>query len=231
MSFFNLGISTARYPISIHAINIFFYFNMISDYYMQPGGQHHQDIFLTLDEVPFNSDSVPKFLWGGPSGDWRGLKTYGVNFMMALTPIEEPFSRGLLRMLFDQFLLKNQGVDIQLPDNLSQLKLDRVYRCTQNILKIHKQAAENNNESPTAYLKLNSSSCSYSPGHEIIRNKPVLVILPSCGCFFACNDPLEHLVMKHWTKIFETLKRVAITSARKNIITIVIATSEKKSEM
>ena len=194
---------------------------------MQPGGQHHPDIFLILDEVPCNSDSVPKFVWGGPSGDWRGLKTNGVNVMMALTPIEEPFSRGILRMLLDHFLLKNQGVDIQLPENLSQLKLDRVYRCTQNMLKFHKQVAENNNKSPIAYSKLNSSSCSYSPGHEIIGNKPNLVILPSCGCFFACNDPLGHLLIKHWTKIFATLKSVAIKSARENIVTIVIATAKK----
>ena len=200
---------------------------MISDYYMQPGGQHHPDIFLILDEVPCNSDSVPKFVWGGPSGDWRGLKTNGVNVMMALTPIEEPFSRGLFRMFLDFYLSKHQGVDIQLPENLSQLKLGRVYRCTQNMLKFQKQVAENNNTSLFAYSKLNSSSCSYSPGHEIIGNKPDLVILPSCGCFYACDDPLEHLFIKYREKIFTTLKSVSSTSARENKITIVIATAKK----
>ena len=186
----------------------------------------HQDIFLILDEVPCNSDSVPKFFWGGPSGDWRGLKTNEINLMMALTPIEEPFSRGLFRMLLDHFLSKNQGVDIQLPDNLSQLKLDRVYRCTQKILKFHEQVAEKNNKSQFAYSKTNSSSCIYSPGHEIIGIEPDVAVLPSCGCFYACNKPLEHLLLKHWTLIFETLKRVANSAGDKKA-TIVIATAKK----
>ena len=177
---------------------------LISDFYI-----HHQDIFLILDEVPCNSDSVPKFFWGGPSGDWRGLKTNEVNVMMALTPIEEPFSRGLFRMLLDHFLSKNQGVDIQLPDNLSQLKLDRVYRCTQKILKFHEQVADKNNKSQFAYSKTNSSSCIYSPGHEIIGIEPDVAVLPSCGCFYACNEPLQHLLIKHWALIITTLKRVA----------------------
>ena len=194
---------------------------------MQPGGQHHPDVFLILDEVPCNSDSVPKFVWGGPTGNWRGLKTNGINVMMALTPIEEPFSRGIYRMLLDFFLSKNQGVDIQLPENLSQLKLDRVYRCTQKVLKFHEQVAERINKSPFAYSKINSSSCNYSSGHEIIGNKPEMVILPTCGCLYPCNDPVEHLLIKHWTKIFETLKGVAVTSASEKKIIMVIATAKK----
>ena len=39
----------------------------------------------------------------------------------------------------------------------------------------------------------------------------------SFGTTVLTGEPLGHLFIKHWTKIFATLKSVAIKSARENI--------------
>ena len=47
--------------------------------------QTTKDIFLLLDEVPCNSDPGFECVFHGkPSGDWKGIKTNGVNLMMGL---------------------------------------------------------------------------------------------------------------------------------------------------
>ena len=139
--------------------------------------------------------------------------------MMAFTPIEEPFSRGLSKMR------KEEGVKIQLPTNISELKLHRVYRCSQDILKFHEGIAKRINKSPLAYSKLNSSSLAPTTGHEIYGNKPEVFFLPSCRCFYPCSKPVSHLMVKHWTKILQVLNSAKKCAGKK--ITIVIATAKK----
>ena len=74
-----------------------------------------QDIFLLFDEVPCNSHCR--------SGDWSGLKQNEVHLMMALKPIGD-FIYGSEELIELCFL-----------DDMENLQLKRVYRCTQSILQ------------------------------------------------------------------------------------------------
>ena len=130
---------------------------------------NQREVFLLLDEVPCNSNSgCPKFFWGGPTGNWKNLDKNGINIMMALKPIEEPFSRGLFKMVYDYLHSNNKGIEISLPENLPQLRLTRIYRCTQNISKFHDHVTKELNKGLFSTNKLNTSSCTNSPGSEFI---------------------------------------------------------------
>ena len=71
--------------------------------------QTTQDIFLLLDEVPCNSDpGFDNICYGRPSGDWKGLKTNGVNLIMALKPIDNSSSKGMFSYLIDNILSRKK---------------------------------------------------------------------------------------------------------------------------
>ena len=45
-------------------------------------------------QVPNRDPGINSSIYGRSSGDWKGLKTNGVNLMMALKPIENAGSKG-----------------------------------------------------------------------------------------------------------------------------------------
>ena len=138
-----------------------------------------------MDEVPCNSDfGHPNFLWGrSSSGDWKGLNSNGVNLMMALKPVEDE-SRGIFTALADTILSRETGVDLCFPEDIVQLKLQRIFRCTQNITQFYEMVFKSLNKNFINYsTNVNSSSISYSPGHEIYGEPPEILLLPQCNCF------------------------------------------------
>ena len=171
--------------------------------------QPPKDIFLLLDEVPCNSDNaISKLAWGKSSGDWRGLNSNGVHLMMALRPLGEGDTRGVFTGLAD-YILSKENLDLLFPTHLMQIKLRRMFRCTQSIGRFHEQVVKGikmcyTNLSPN----VNSNSISYIPGHEIYGDIPEILLLPKCPCKSHCKNPMEHLFTLHKTKIFALLKRV-----------------------
>ena len=64
-------------------------------------------MFLLLDEVPCNSNKFGfNLVWGKSSGDWREIKTNGINLMMALRPIGE----GETRAVFTGYCDESSGI-------------------------------------------------------------------------------------------------------------------------
>ena len=187
-----------------------------------------RDIFLFLDEVPCNSNwGTVNLLWGKPSGDWTGLNNSGVNLMMALQPINDNFhQKGFLTDLLDKFQKKDSSLKVSFPQDIPQIKLDRVFRCTQNITKFYEVIT---NEMSTLSLigyynrnaSFNSDSLSYSVGHDIHGNLPEILLLPQCDCFWSCKFPLEHIFTRHKTKILGLIRRVKsqIKSQKLTVIT------------
>ena len=91
--------------------------------------QTSQDIFLLVDEVPCNSDpGFGNIFWGSSSGDWKGLKTNGVNLIMALKPIDN-----------SSILSRKKTIDLHFPEDIAHLQLSRVYRCTKNIAEFYQK--------------------------------------------------------------------------------------------
>ena len=102
--------------------------------------QTSQDIFLLLDEVPCNSDpGISSLLYGRPSGNWKGLKTNGVNLMMVLKPIKDSGYSGLFSGLLDKILSRKMAIDLCFPENIAHLQLSRIYRCTKNIAEFYER--------------------------------------------------------------------------------------------
>ena len=70
------------------------------------------------------------------TGDWIDINSSGINLMVALKPVQDG-SRGVVTVFFDWLLSREASLDLWLPENLVQLKLSRIYRCTQNITKFY----------------------------------------------------------------------------------------------
>ena len=172
--------------------------------------QTSQDIFL-LDEVPCNSD--PGFVniyYGRSSGDWRGLKTNGVNLMMVLKPIKNSNYKAIFSYLIDNIMLRKTAIDLYFPENIAHLQLSRIYRCTKNIAEFYEEivTAMKKPGLMTVNDGINSSSISYSPGHEIHGDHPEVLLLPRCNCFNYCRNPVEHILQANETQILAMLKRI-----------------------
>ena len=168
-------------------------------------------IFLLLDEVPCNSDpGFGSIFWGSSSGDWKGLKTNGVNLMMALKPIENSRSKGAFSDFLDKILSRKIAIDLFFPENIAHLQLRRIHRCTKNITKFFEEIVKHMNEADLTEenQSINSSSILYSPGHEIHGDYPEVLLLPKCNCFGNCKNPVEHLLQGNKTKILDMIKRI-----------------------
>ena len=171
--------------------------------------QTSQDIFLLLDEVPCNGDSG-KWYNRRPSGDWKGLKTYGVNLMMVLKPISSFSIQGIDAHLVDKIMSRKRAIDLCFPENFAHLQLSRIYRCTKNIVEFYEEIVKhvNINVFNKVNFGINSSSISYSPGHEIHGDYPEVLFLAKCNCYGYCKNPVEELLQANKTKILAMLKRI-----------------------
>ena len=173
--------------------------------------QTSQDIFLLLDEVPCNSDpGFGNIYYGRSSGDWTSLKTNGVNLMMVLKPIENFSTQGLFSYLIEKIMSRKPAIDLCFPENIAHLQLSRIYRCTKNIAEFYEEIVTHMNK-PGLNIEsfgINSSSISYSPGHEIHGDHPEVLLLPRCNCYGYCKNPVEHLLQANETQILAMLKRI-----------------------
>ena len=172
--------------------------------------QTSQDIFLLLDEVPCNSDpGFANIFYGRSSGDWKDLKTNGVNLMMVLKPVEQSDNKGIFSYLIDKIISRKMAIDLCFPKDIAHLQFSRIYRCTKSIAEFYEDiVAHINKPGKTGVTGINSSSISYSPGHEIHGDQPEVLLLPRCNCFFDCGNPVEHLLQANKCKILAMLKRI-----------------------
>ena len=171
--------------------------------------QTYQDIFLLLDEVPCNSDpGFDDIFYGRPSGDWKGLKRNGINLMMALKPIGASGFKGIFAYLLNKMMSRKTAIDLCFPGDIAHLQLGRIYRCTKNIAKLYDEILAHMNKPNQVNYGINSSSISYTPGHEIHGDNPEVLLLPRCNCFDYCKIPVEHLLQANKTKILAMLKRI-----------------------
>ena len=188
-------------------------------------------IFLLLDEVPCNSDpGYPNVLYGRPSGDWKGLKTNGVNLMMVLKPIENSNSIGIFSYLLDKIRSRKMSIDLCFPEDIAHLQLSRIYRCTKNIAEFYEEIVTHINKPDLTGRNygLNSSSISYSPGHEIHGNHPEILLLARCNCADYCKIPVEHHLQENKTKILAMLKRIQ-SKFSVSKVTVLIDTSDDEN--
>ena len=175
-----------------------------------------------LDEVPSNSDpETLNSLWGTPSGDWTGLNLDGINFMMALKPTQEGSNTGIFNLFYNAWYSIGNSLELNFPENIPHLNLQRIYRCTENIRMFFEVIVKNLNNKNGIYAEsINSNAISFRSGHEIYGATPEIILLPKCNCFGSCKTPLEHLFIAHKTKIIAILKRISSILKSKNLVVI-----------
>ena len=172
-------------------------------------------MFLLLDEVPCNSDSGSvNFCFGERSGNWTGLRSNGVNLMIALKPIDDGNDIGLFNYTWMRCKKQEPGLDLCFSKELEHLELCRIYRCTQRLSQFYEAIISKYNTASSLDhgSQINKKSKSYTPGHEIIGECPEVLLLPKCTCSNSdsafCFIPQEHLLVSHKTKIFALLRRI-----------------------
>ena len=193
--------------------------------------QTSQDIFLLLDEVPCNSDpGFDNMFFGRPSGDWKSLKTNGVNLMMVLKPVDNSVMKGFYSFLIDKILSRKTVIDLCLPDDIAHLQLSRIYRCTKKIAEFYEEMVTHlNNPDIGVNYGMSSSSILYSPGHEIHGDLPEVLLLPKCKCFGQCRYPVKHLLQANDTIILAMLKRIQ-SKFKTSEVTVLIAGTSKLAQ-
>ena len=127
--------------------------------------------------------------------------------MMALKATENGKVRGLLNICFDKLLSRDRLIDLHLPNNLVELKLNRLYRCTVCIAQFYKALSKSLTKTTFTHRQ-NRTSVSFIHGHQIYGKPPEVLLLPRCNCFTYCRSPLKHLFITNKTKILKLLRRV-----------------------
>ena len=124
---------------------------------------------------------------------------------MCFKPTGNGKVRGLLNMFIDK--IGESLFDLQFPNNILELKLTRIYRCTVCIALFYESLAKTFCKSTFTH-RCNRSSISFMYGHQIYGEPPEVLQLPQCNCFAYCKSPLKHLLIANKTKIMKLLKRV-----------------------
>ena len=127
--------------------------------------------------------------------------------MMAFKPTANGKVRGLMNIYIDKFLSKDSMIDLHLPNNLVELKLNRLYRCTLCIAKFYKCLIKRYRKSTFTH-SCNASSSSFIHGHQIYGKPPEVLVLPQCNCFAYCKSPINHILIANKSSIVKLLKRV-----------------------
>ena len=130
--------------------------------------------------------------------------------MMALKPIENGKRRGILNIFMDKFISNERLIDLHLPNNVVELKLNRLYRCTVCIAQFYKSLLKSLSKSTFIHSqnRIINYSTSFVHGHQIYGKPPEVLLLPQCNCFTYCKSPLQHLLIENKTKILKLLKRI-----------------------
>ena len=140
--------------------------------------------------------------------------------MMALKPTQEGSNKGLSNLFYNAWYSNGNALDLNFPENIPNLNLQRIYRCTENIRMFFEVIVKNLNNYVVTSVSINSNAISFRSGHEIYGATPEILFIPKCNCFGNCKTPLEHLFISHKTKIFEILNRISLTLKSKNLVVI-----------
>ena len=138
--------------------------------------------------------------------------------MMALKPTQEISNKGLFNLIYNAWYSIGNALNLNFPENIPHLNLQRIYRCTENIRMFFEVIVKNLNNKYVIYSDecINSNAISFRSGHEIYGATPEILLIPKCNCFGNCKTPLEHLFISHKSKIFAILKRISSTLKSKN---------------
>ena len=174
-----------------------------------------------MDEVPCNSNlpsngtnyiPLNDSYWRRPSGDWTGLNPSGIHLMLSLKPIDGRDKRGALAVLADTIQFKRPRIDLHLNEDFIHLKLNRIYRFTNNITRFQEEVFKNlgrsllDDESDS-----NKTSISKNSVDDIDGDYPEVLLLPQrCGCLFSCEKVFGHFFVEHKTSIIALMKRVQL---------------------
>ena len=146
--------------------------------------------------------------------------------MMALKPTQEGSNTGLFNLFYNAWYAKENALNLNFPENISHLNLQRIYRCTENIRMFFEVIVKNLNNKYVIYSEsINSNAISFRSGHEIYGATPEILFIPKCNC---CKTPLEHLFLSHQTKIFEILTRISLTLRSINLVVILTVGPDTK---
>ena len=141
--------------------------------------------------------------------------------MMALKPTQENSNKGLFNMLYNTWNSIGDSLELNFPENIPHLNLQRIYRCTENIRMFFEVIVKNLNNKYAIYSEtINSNSISFKSGHEIYGATPEILFIPKCNCFGNCKTPREHIFISHKTKIFAILNRISSTLKSRNLVVI-----------
>ena len=141
---------------------------------------------------------------------------------MSLKPFEEGGNIGLLKVFADKLFSKEKVIDLAFPSHLAELRLNRVFRCTNNIKKFY-EAIVRKSKQPDFHIssKININSTSYISGHEIYGEPPEILLLPQCLCLDSCYMPLNHLFLRHKLQIISFIKKAILKCLHTELIIIV----------
>ena len=143
--------------------------------------------------------------------------------MMALKPMQEGSNPGLFNLLYKAWYGKGNAINLNFPENIPHLNLQRIYRCTENIRMFFEVIVDNLNDKHVIYSEfINSNAISFRSGHEIYGATPEILFLPKCTCLGNCKTPLEHLFISHKTTILGMIKRISSTLKSKNLVVILL---------
>ena len=159
-------------------------------------------------------------LWGHSSGNWRSIQLNGSHLMMAFKPTANGTVRGFINIYVDKFISRESLIDLHHPNNLVELKLIRLYRCTQCIAQFYKCMIKRYRNS--SFTRIENRSCvSFIHGHQIFGKPPEVLLLPQCNCFLYCKTPLKHLLISNKAKIMKLLKRIQSETKSMQVTVIV----------
>ena len=188
-------------------------------------GRKSQNVFLLMDEVSCNSNPANiNYIWGRSTIHWKGLKLDDIHLMVALKTVADGTITGTLTHLFNDVSSRGIATDnLFIPQNLTHLKLRRIYRCTTNISQFYEHVAKSLKKPSTLHYSaiINSDLVSFVPGHEINGEPPEILLLPKCNCYTHCELQLEHYLIANKERIFELLKRVQLKLRTLSITVIV----------
>ena len=160
-------------------------------------------------------------VFGSSSGNWRGLRSNGVNLMIALKPVDDSAS-----------IHGRQGIDLYFPEELEHIELCRIYRCTQRISQFYEEVITKIITTTSNYYgsQINKSSNSNTPGHETLGERPEVLLLLKCPCKTTyCSNAQEHLLFANKAKIFALLRRIRTkVKAKDEKITFIIDTKDAR---
>ena len=82
--------------------------------------------------------------------------------MMALKPTQQGSNKDLFNLFYNDWYKKGNALNLNFPENIPHLNLQRIYRCTENIRMFFEVIVKNLNNKNVIYAEsINSNSKSF----------------------------------------------------------------------